>query len=230
MNAAGAGPEPLDRVVQVGDLRRVAAQQILELGDGECPVVVRHGVVHELRKVVEAPLVQAGEVSAIAVLESEFSHGMRALSVSWARCGEAHGDGALDGRHDEGRQSGRPVGIGSVRRQRLGQQPLPVLERLGGGDQDQWDPVGRGLLDIARALGASEVPYVGPNPTHREIARSGKVDPARFVSHVLDWERLPEALPEKHLEPVFVRADDRALGSRRQVRPPGELRKVSSVG
>ncbi|MGW5443659.1 hypothetical protein [Streptomyces asiaticus] len=60
--------------------------------------------------------------------------------------------------------------------------------------------------------------------------RSGKVDPARFVSHVLDWERLPQALPEKHLEPVFVRADDRALGSRRQVRPPGELRKVSSVG
>ncbi|MDX3644398.1 zinc-dependent alcohol dehydrogenase [Streptomyces sp. MB09-02B] len=44
-------------------------------------------------------------------------------------------------------------------------------------------------------------------PDALALARSGKVDPARVVSHVLDWERLPEALPEKHLKPVFVRAE-----------------------
>ncbi|MER5753279.1 alcohol dehydrogenase catalytic domain-containing protein [Streptomyces sp. NPDC002088] len=44
-------------------------------------------------------------------------------------------------------------------------------------------------------------------PDALELARSGDVDPARVVSHVLDWERLPDALPEKHLKPVFVRAD-----------------------
>ena len=42
------------------------------------------------------------------------------------------------------------------------------------------------------------------------LAGSGRVDPARVVSHVLDWEQLPEALPEKHLKPVFVR-DGRAV-------------------
>lgn len=31
------------------------------------------------------------------------------------------------------------------------------------------------------------------------------VAPERVVSHVLDWEQLPAALPEKHLKPVFVR-------------------------
>ncbi|MEU6222521.1 hypothetical protein [Streptomyces sp. NPDC047042] len=30
-------------------------------------------------------------------------------------------------------------------------------------------------------------------------------DPARVVSHVLDRDQLPAALPEKHLKPVFVR-------------------------
>ncbi|EKX63671.1 alcohol dehydrogenase catalytic domain-containing protein [Streptomyces ipomoeae] len=40
------------------------------------------------------------------------------------------------------------------------------------------------------------------------LARSGDVDPRRVVSHVLDWEQLPEALPEKHLKPVFVRATE----------------------
>ncbi|WP_217567569.1 zinc-binding dehydrogenase [Streptomyces sp. GbtcB7] len=45
-------------------------------------------------------------------------------------------------------------------------------------------------------------------PDALELARSGRVDPARVVSHVLDWEQLPDALPEKHLKPVFVRADD----------------------
>ncbi|WP_413804992.1 zinc-dependent alcohol dehydrogenase [Streptomyces sp. OE57] len=47
----------------------------------------------------------------------------------------------------------------------------------------------------------------GHIPEALDLARSGKVDPARVVSHVLDWEQLPEALPEKHLKPVFVRAD-----------------------
>jgi alcohol dehydrogenase len=47
----------------------------------------------------------------------------------------------------------------------------------------------------------------GHIPDALELARSGQVDPARVVSHVLDWEQLPDALPEKHLKPVFVRAD-----------------------
>ncbi|MEY9993367.1 hypothetical protein ABIE67_005399 [Streptomyces sp. V4I8] len=28
-----------------------------------------------------------------------------------------------------------------------------------------------------------------------------------MVSHVIDWDDLPTALPQKHLKPVFVRAD-----------------------
>lgn len=39
------------------------------------------------------------------------------------------------------------------------------------------------------------------------LALTGDVNPRRVVSHVLDWERLPEALPEKHLKPVFVRTE-----------------------
>ncbi|MGW2261560.1 zinc-dependent alcohol dehydrogenase [Streptomyces sp. NPDC001780] len=37
------------------------------------------------------------------------------------------------------------------------------------------------------------------------LAASGKVFPERVVSHVLDWEQLPDALAEKRLKPVFVR-------------------------
>ncbi|MPY58002.1 zinc-dependent alcohol dehydrogenase [Streptomyces spongiae] len=48
----------------------------------------------------------------------------------------------------------------------------------------------------------------GHIPDALELARSGNVDPGRVVSHVLDWEQLPGALPEKRLKPVFVRADD----------------------
>ncbi|WP_329547086.1 alcohol dehydrogenase catalytic domain-containing protein [Streptomyces sp. NBC_01356] len=44
-------------------------------------------------------------------------------------------------------------------------------------------------------------------PDALDLARSGQVDPARVVSHVLDWEQLPDALPENHLKPVFVRTD-----------------------
>lgn len=44
-------------------------------------------------------------------------------------------------------------------------------------------------------------------PDALELARSGKVDPARVVSHLLPWDQLPDALPEKHLKPVFVRSD-----------------------
>ncbi|MFE0251266.1 zinc-binding dehydrogenase [Streptomyces sp. NPDC059010] len=47
----------------------------------------------------------------------------------------------------------------------------------------------------------------GHIPDALELARSGKVDPRRVVSHVIDWEQLPDALPEKHLKPVFVRTD-----------------------
>ncbi|MFJ3305898.1 zinc-binding dehydrogenase [Streptomyces sp. NPDC086549] len=44
----------------------------------------------------------------------------------------------------------------------------------------------------------------GHIPDALELAGSGKVAPERVVSHVLDWEDLPDALPEKHLKPVFV--------------------------
>ncbi|MFI7407783.1 zinc-binding dehydrogenase [Streptomyces sp. NPDC049627] len=47
----------------------------------------------------------------------------------------------------------------------------------------------------------------GHIPDALELARSGKVDPRRVVSHVIDWEQLPDALPQKHLKPVFVRAE-----------------------
>ncbi|MEU5677071.1 MULTISPECIES: zinc-dependent alcohol dehydrogenase [Streptomyces] len=42
-------------------------------------------------------------------------------------------------------------------------------------------------------------------PDALDLAASGTVAPERVVSHVLDWEDLPAALPEKHLKPVFVR-------------------------
>jgi alcohol dehydrogenase len=37
------------------------------------------------------------------------------------------------------------------------------------------------------------------------LAQSGRVTPAKVVSHVLEWETLPDALPELHTKPVFVR-------------------------
>jgi threonine dehydrogenase-like Zn-dependent dehydrogenase len=43
-------------------------------------------------------------------------------------------------------------------------------------------------------------------PEALALAGSGRVEPGRVVSAVFDWERLPEALPERHLKPVFVRA------------------------
>lgn len=45
-------------------------------------------------------------------------------------------------------------------------------------------------------------------PDALELAASGKVDPRKVVSHVMDWEDLPAALPERHLKPVFVRSGD----------------------
>ncbi|MET7730054.1 alcohol dehydrogenase catalytic domain-containing protein [Streptomyces sp. NPDC005402] len=44
-------------------------------------------------------------------------------------------------------------------------------------------------------------------PDALDLAASGKVTPEKVVSHVIDWEELPTALPEKHTKPVFVRAD-----------------------
>jgi alcohol dehydrogenase len=38
-----------------------------------------------------------------------------------------------------------------------------------------------------------------------DLAQTGRVDPRSVVSHVLDWETLPDALPELHTKPVFVR-------------------------
>ena len=38
-----------------------------------------------------------------------------------------------------------------------------------------------------------------------DLAQSGKVDPRRVVSDVLDWETLPDELPKLHTKPVFVR-------------------------
>ncbi|MFF5955050.1 hypothetical protein [Streptomyces luteogriseus] len=45
-----------------------------------------------------------------------------------------------------------------------------------------------------------------PIPDALALAASGGVDPGKVVSHVIDWEDLPAARPEKHLKPVFVRA------------------------
>lgn len=42
-------------------------------------------------------------------------------------------------------------------------------------------------------------------PAALDLAGTGEVDPRRVVSDVLDWEQLPEALPERRLKPVFVR-------------------------
>ncbi|MFJ9740341.1 zinc-binding dehydrogenase [Streptomyces sp. NPDC101166] len=44
-------------------------------------------------------------------------------------------------------------------------------------------------------------------PEALALAAAGEVDPGKVVSHVIDWDDLPNALPEKHLKPVFVRAD-----------------------
>jgi threonine dehydrogenase-like Zn-dependent dehydrogenase len=44
-------------------------------------------------------------------------------------------------------------------------------------------------------------------PDALELAATGTVSPGRVVSDVLDWELLPEALPEPRLKPVFVRGD-----------------------
>jgi alcohol dehydrogenase len=37
------------------------------------------------------------------------------------------------------------------------------------------------------------------------LAQSGDVSPRKVISHVLDWESLPEELPKLHTKPVFVR-------------------------
>ncbi|KOX21163.1 dehydrogenase [Saccharothrix sp. NRRL B-16348] len=42
-------------------------------------------------------------------------------------------------------------------------------------------------------------------PDALDLARSGQVTPERVVSHVLDWDDLPDALPQRLLKPVFVR-------------------------
>ncbi|MEU4163432.1 alcohol dehydrogenase catalytic domain-containing protein [Actinoplanes sp. NPDC026670] len=42
-------------------------------------------------------------------------------------------------------------------------------------------------------------------PDALALAATGDVDPRRVVSHVLDWEELPDALAERRLKPVFVR-------------------------
>lgn len=43
-------------------------------------------------------------------------------------------------------------------------------------------------------------------PAALDLAQGGRVDPRSVVSHVLDWESLPEELPKLHTKPVFVRA------------------------
>jgi alcohol dehydrogenase len=42
-------------------------------------------------------------------------------------------------------------------------------------------------------------------PAALDLVQSGRVDPRRVVSHVLDWETLPDELPKLHTKPVFVR-------------------------
>jgi threonine dehydrogenase-like Zn-dependent dehydrogenase len=43
-------------------------------------------------------------------------------------------------------------------------------------------------------------------PSALEVAQTDGVDPLSVVSHVLDWESLPQELPELHTKPVFVRS------------------------
>jgi alcohol dehydrogenase len=50
-------------------------------------------------------------------------------------------------------------------------------------------------------------------PAALDLAQSGKVDPRKVVSHVLDWETLPEELPKLHTKPVFVRDPVGSLSS-----------------
>lgn len=54
-------------------------------------------------------------------------------------------------------------------------------------------------LRIGRDSVRSNIPHV------LDLAQAGRVDPARIVSHVFDWECLPEELPKFHTKPVFVR-------------------------
>lgn len=42
-------------------------------------------------------------------------------------------------------------------------------------------------------------------PDALDLAQGGRVAPERVVSHVLDWEALPEELPRIHTKPVFIR-------------------------
>ncbi|WP_261720370.1 alcohol dehydrogenase catalytic domain-containing protein [Streptomyces sp. FZ201] len=44
-------------------------------------------------------------------------------------------------------------------------------------------------------------------PDALALAASGKVNPEKVVSDVIDWEDLPNALPRKLLKPVFVRSE-----------------------
>jgi threonine dehydrogenase-like Zn-dependent dehydrogenase len=47
---------------------------------------------------------------------------------------------------------------------------------------------------------------VRPNiPAALELAASGEVNPRAVVSHVFDWEELPERIVEQHAKPVFTR-------------------------
>jgi alcohol dehydrogenase len=42
-------------------------------------------------------------------------------------------------------------------------------------------------------------------PAALEVAQNPAVNPRSVVSHVLDWETLPDELPKLHTKPVFVR-------------------------
>jgi threonine dehydrogenase-like Zn-dependent dehydrogenase len=42
-------------------------------------------------------------------------------------------------------------------------------------------------------------------PSALDLVQSGRVNPRSVVSHVLDWETLPDELPKLHTKPVFVR-------------------------
>jgi threonine dehydrogenase-like Zn-dependent dehydrogenase len=49
-------------------------------------------------------------------------------------------------------------------------------------------------------------------PAALDLVQGGHVDPRRVVSHVLDWETLPDELPKLHTKPVFVRDPVSAAG------------------
>ncbi len=98
-----------------------------------------------------------------------------------------------------------------TRRRVLTQDQIPPDDldesAAAGDDVVQGPATGPPALRIARGNVRAHIPDA------LGLAVFGKVSPDGVVSHVLDWEQLPEALLEKRLKPVFVRDIAPAGGS-----------------